>query len=106
MEKRGRGRPRKYIKNVSEDFENEKYDNFFDDVNRKRNNDENYDVKNCALCVYDFLFKGKYYDIYKNLLFDGEFLNDEKWNGKAYRYSYKRIEHECRYLNGKIVSKN
>ena len=61
MEKRGRGRPRKYIKNVSEDFE-KKYDNFFDNVIRKRNNDENYDVKNCAFNVYDFLFNGKYKD--------------------------------------------
>ena len=73
MEKRGRGRPRKYIKNVSEDFENEKYDNFFDNVIRKRNNDENYDVKNCAFSVYDFLFNGKYKD---KLFSQPEGIND------------------------------
>ena len=60
MEKRGRGRPKKYNKN-NNDFEIKKYNNFFDDDKRKKNViNENFEVKNIVIQVFDFLFKGKY----------------------------------------------
>jgi hypothetical protein len=62
MEKRGRGRPRKYIKNLSEDFEINKYDIFFEDNIRKKNNENNIDVKNAAYVAFNCLFQGKYKD--------------------------------------------
>ena len=61
MEKRGRGRPRKYIKNVTEDFDR-KYDNFFEESNRKKNTDDNFNINDAVNNAFYFLFKGKYSD--------------------------------------------
>ena len=63
MEKRGRGRPKKFNKNNNNDFENKKYENFFEEDIRKKNVIvENFNIKNVVINVFDFLFNGKFSD--------------------------------------------
>ena len=51
--------------------------------------------------------KGKEYDLNgSDLLFEGEYLNGQRWNGKGKKYDYdinKMIELE--YVNGEIFEK-
>ena len=51
--------------------------------------------------------KGKEYDSNGNLRFDGEYLNNLKWNGKAEEYDeyFGELKFEGEYLNGKQFKK-
>ena len=49
--------------------------------------------------------KGKEYDYYGKLIFDGEYLNGKKWNGKGKEYKYNgQIKFEYKYFNGKRIN--
>lgn len=59
MEKRGRGRPRKYYPNPSGDFENTKYEPFFTAENRlKPETEEKNDLEKISNEVFDYLYNG------------------------------------------------
>lgn len=58
--KRGRGRPRKYPPKTVGDFESTKYDNFFEDEQRKAEEGKNIDVTKVVNEVFDLIYKGKY----------------------------------------------
>ena len=48
--------------------------------------------------------KGREYDYYKSvtLIFEGEYINGQKWNGKGQEYDYdNKLILEREYLNGK-----
>ena len=52
--------------------------------------------------------KGKEYNIYDELKFEGEYLNGKKWNGYEYEYDYySKLKSQFKYSNGekKIVFK-
>ncbi len=51
--KRGRGRPRKYPPKVVSDFESTKYDNFFNQQNRKAEEGKTFDIKNLVEIVFN-----------------------------------------------------
>ena len=74
--------------------------------------------------IFDNNGKGKEYDIYsKNLIFEGEYLEGKKWNGKGYDknnvsieikngkgfmkfyYSNGQIKNDCEFLDGEIKGK-
>ena len=59
-ERRGRGRPRKYLPNLPGDFETNKYENFFNVESRKKPENAS-QLKISAVCedVFNFLFKGE-----------------------------------------------
>ena len=59
---RGRGRPRKYPVNKTDDFENSKYDKFFNNNQRSAGENKKIDVKKIVNEIFDFLYKGKYAD--------------------------------------------
>ena len=41
-----------------------------------------------------------------NIIFEGEYLNGQKWNGKVYEYDYNgTLIFESQYLNGRIDGK-
>ena len=41
------------------------------------------------------------YDYKGNLIFEAEYLNDKKWNGKGKEYDYEgNLRFEGEYLNG------
>ena len=44
--------------------------------------------------------KGKEYNYNGQLEFEGEYLNDEKWNGKFRNVFNNEIIYECEYKNG------
>ena len=48
---------------------------------------------------------GKEYNEYGELIFEGEYLNDQKWNGKEFRYDNVngKLLYEYKYLNGKNI---
>ena len=52
-------------------------------------------------------WKAKEYDDYGKLIFEGEYLNGEKWNGKAKEYFKKndKLMFEREYLNCKKKEK-
>ena len=58
-EKRGRGRPRKYLPNMPGDFETNKYESFFNDVERKKDETKTIDITAVVNNVFDFLFKAE-----------------------------------------------
>ena len=109
MEKRGRGRPKKYNKN-NNDFENKKYNNFFDEDIRKKNViNENYDIKNIVINVFDFLFKGKYSEklfshinnicdnpILRNLISNNEIIIKKDKNLKTADDIFYEYLNECK----------
>ena len=47
--------------------------------------------------------KGKEYFYFNKILFEGEYLNGQRWNGKLkeYNYDFERVS-ECEYIEGKI----
>jgi len=47
---------------------------------------------------------GKEYDHNGNLLFEGEYLDENKWKGKIKKYDKDELIFEGEYLNGKIWS--
>ena len=59
---RGRGRPRKYPVNKSDDFENSKYEKFFNKSQRSAEENKIIDVKKIVNEIFDFLYKGNYSD--------------------------------------------
>ena len=59
-EKRGRGRPRKYLPNMPGDFETNKYESFFSDVNRKKEEEKLINTSEVVNNVFNFLYKGTY----------------------------------------------
>ena len=61
-EKRGRGRPRKYLPNFPGDFETNKYDSFFNNANRKRDDTKTWELSTVLHNGFNFLFKGEYRD--------------------------------------------
>ena len=58
-EKRGRGRPRKYLPNMPGDFETNKYESFFNDIERKKDDTKTMDITAVVSNVFDFLFKAE-----------------------------------------------
>ena len=58
--KRGRGRPRKYSPNFPGDFETNKYDTFFTQSNRKKDETQQWEVNKVLQNVFEFLFEGEY----------------------------------------------
>ena len=50
---------------------------------------------------------GKVKEYYHNkLIFEGEYLNGQRWNGKGKEYNYNgELEFEGEYLNGKKLIK-
>ena len=55
---------------------------------------------NCS--IYEQGGKGKEYDRYGKLEFEGEYLNGKRWNGKGKEYDrYDKLRFEGEYLNGK-----
>ena len=57
-EKRGRGRPRKYLPNMPGDFETNKYESFFNDISRKKEEGKPVVLTEAVDVVFNFLFKG------------------------------------------------
>ena len=54
--------------------------------------------------------KGKFYDFNSELLFEGEYKDGERWNGKGKEYmvknhSIRQLKFEGEYKNGKRKSK-
>ena len=47
---------------------------------------------------------GKEYDNHGLWLFEGEYLNNQKWKGKMKSYNEDKLVFEGEYLNGKIWS--
>ena len=46
--------------------------------------------------------KGKEFDYFGDLAFEGEYYNGERWNGKGIEYDEEgEFEFYCEYLNGK-----
>ena len=44
--------------------------------------------------------KGKEYNCFGNLAFEGEFLDGERWNGKGKEYNiFSKVEFEGEHLN-------
>ena len=60
--KRGRGRPRKYPPKAVLDFENTKYDNFFNADNRKAEEGKTLNLPVLVQNVFNFLYQGNYKD--------------------------------------------
>ena len=60
MLKKGRGRPRKYPSKSNIDFENGKYDNYFESSERKTEEGKSIDIISLVQEVFDFIYKGKY----------------------------------------------
>ena len=58
--KRGRGRPRKYPPKTMGDFENTKYDSFFNNTPRNPEEGKTIDMKNVVNDVFNFIYKGNY----------------------------------------------
>ena len=58
--KRGRGRPRKYPQKSNSDFESTKYDSFFDDESRKKNEGAILNIPEIVKNIFQELYKGKY----------------------------------------------
>ena len=61
-EKRGRGRPRKYLPNFPGDFETNKYDSFFNNPNRKKDETKKWELSTVLHNVFAALFQGEYKD--------------------------------------------
>ena len=62
-EKRGRGRPRKYLPNYPGDFETNKYENFFSSsAQRKKEDDKPVNIENVVNTVFEALYNGAYKD--------------------------------------------
>ena len=61
-EKRGRGRPRKYLPNFPGDFETNKYDSFFNSSNRKKDETKKWELSTVLHNVFNALFQGEYKD--------------------------------------------
>lgn len=55
VEKRGRGRPRKYLPNAPGDFESNKFDTFFNNENRQKGSNE-INIDNVIKNVFDFIY--------------------------------------------------
>ena len=52
--------------------------------------------------VFHLDISGKEYNDKGELVFEGEYLNGEKWNGKEKEYDYDdRLIYEIKYINGK-----
>ena len=45
--------------------------------------------------------KGKAYNDNDSLIFEGEYKNDERWNGKGKEYSFRKLIYDGEYKNGK-----
>ena len=60
--KRGRGRPRKYPPKAVLDFENTKYDNFFNADNRKAEEGKTLNIPVLVQNVFNFIYQGNYKD--------------------------------------------
>ncbi len=58
--KRGRGRPRKYPPKVVSDFESTKYDNFFNQPNRKAEEGKTLNIPVLVQNVFNSLYQGNY----------------------------------------------
>ena len=57
-------------------------------------NNEEFEIKSGKLSIKEFDYSG-------NLMFEGEYLNGQKWNGKIKKYNkYGEIIFEGEYLNG------
>ena len=68
-----------------------------------------YPLKNGLILLYEGEYKdgkrngkGKKYDIYSNLIFEGYFLKDKKWNGLVKNKYKDKLFFEGEYKNGKI----
>ena len=110
MEKRGRGRPKKFNKNNNNDFENKKYENFFEEDIRKKNVIvENFNIKNVVINVFDFLFNGKFSDklfshinnindnpILRNLISNNEIIIQKDKNLKTADDIFYEYLNECK----------
>ena len=59
----------------------------------------NYKYYRGKYIIYETNIKGKEYDKYGKLIFDGEFLNGKR-NGKGKEYKYGILEYDGEYLNG------
>ena len=46
--------------------------------------------------------KGKEYN-YGELIYEGEYLNGQRWNGKGKEYKYGELIYKSEYLNGKNI---
>ena len=65
--------------------------------------------------IYDILFEGEYLNgeryvgkesVKEGLLFEGEFLNEKQWNGKGKEYYIGgNLLYEVEYKNGKKMEK-
>ena len=105
----------------------DKYGNFLDKLNHTKGIGQEYEY-NYGNLIYEGEYlngkrhgKGKEYNSYKQLTFEGEYLDDLKWNGKGYdksnnivyelkngkgfvkeyNYEHRNLEFEGEYLYGK-----
>ena len=46
--------------------------------------------------------EGKEYNYSGDLIFTGNFINDQRWNGKEKKYYQNRLSYEINYENGEI----
>ena len=66
----------------------------------------NYKFYSGKYVIYENEIIGKEYYGYNNdLIFEGEFLNGERWNGKGKEYVEGKLKFEGKYLNGKKTGK-
>ncbi len=62
----------------------------------------NYKFYSGKYVIYENKIIGKEYYGYNNdLIFEGEYLNGERWNGKGKEYVEGKLKFEGEYLNGK-----
>ena len=61
----------------------------------------NYKILSEKYIQFDTKRKGKEYNYYDELVFEGEYLNGKR-NGKGKEYVYNELVFEGEYLNGKI----
>lgn len=63
LEKRGRGRPRKYFPNQTSEFETNNYESFFiNHTHRAKIENETMDINNICESVFDSIYKGNHKD--------------------------------------------
>ena len=68
---------------------------------------DNYEIEYEGIFKENKKYKGKEYDLYGNLEFEGEFNDkEERWNGKIKEYNEKcKLIFEGKYINGNRVGK-
>ena len=64
----------------------------------------NYKIFSGKFIIYEQNGKGKEYNYYGELIFEGEYLDGKRWNGKGIAYDkYSKLIFESEYINGKGI---